>query len=125
MLTTLVAVCLALFAAAPGLGITLAIAALPAFIRTAILASSREAAGKPLDPGRKVVLFFGSLGTALVSSIVVTVASVGAFCAVCLTSGKEEIIPFAAIIGLVVFVATCYGMFRWYRYRWKRDMNRK
>ena len=64
---TVIAVCLGVFFAAPGLGILLTVIVVPAFIRTSAATSAGEkAAGRPVGVPEKVGLFLGSLGIVLV-----------------------------------------------------------
>jgi hypothetical protein len=80
---TVIAVCLGVFVAAPGLGILLAVIAVPAFIRTSVAASVEElAAGQPVNVAQKMSLFLGSLGIVLLIGL----AGFGAFFAACWTS---------------------------------------
>jgi hypothetical protein len=62
LVMTLVAVCLGVLMAAPGLGILLIIVAVPALVRTVVSGSQQKRTGAPLSLGQKVVAFLMSLG---------------------------------------------------------------
>ncbi len=130
---TLIAVCLALFAAAPGLGIIMAVLALPAFIRTLMVVEQRKKSGKPVSTNAKVGLYLGSFGVTLVVTIVTVFASALTFCLSCLgglalmtNSGQrysEGMIIFIAI-GLTILVTglLIWAFSKWIRNRWRRDI---
>jgi hypothetical protein len=83
LVITVIAVCLGVFVAAPGLGILLAVIAVPAFVRTSAATSAQErAAGRPVDVPDKVGLFLGSVGVILLIGL----AGFGAFFAACWAS---------------------------------------
>jgi hypothetical protein len=83
LVITVVAVCLGAFVAAPGLGILLAVIAVPAFVRTSAATSAQEqSAGRPVDVPDKVGLFLGSIGVVLLIGL----AGFGAFFAACWAS---------------------------------------
>jgi len=127
---TLIAICLGIIAMAPGLGIVLAIISLPAFVRTGLVVQRRAALGKSVTPAQKVWWFLGSLLTSTVVAVVVLVASVGTFCAVCLglvavTTPKQDWTGAWIIAIVAAVVATSlavWGMTKWMRYRWRRDV---
>lgn len=81
--TTVVAVCLGAFRAAPGFGIllvvVLALVVLPAMIRTRVIQSRRQQAGEVTTIGRSTGDFANSLAIAFVASIAgfITAAAVG------------------------------------------------
>jgi hypothetical protein len=80
LVVTLAAVCLGLGAAAPGLGIALAIVATPALVRTFVSSAQRKAQGERLQPGDKVATFAASVGVVLLAGVAAGVA----FFATCL-----------------------------------------
>jgi hypothetical protein len=83
LVITVIAVCLGVFVAAPGLGILLAVIAVPAFVRTSAATSAQEqSAGRPVDVPDKVGLFLGSIGIMLLIGL----AGFGAFFAACWAS---------------------------------------
>ncbi|MBI3863626.1 MAG: hypothetical protein HY290_17180 [Planctomycetia bacterium] len=108
---------------APGLWILLSIVAMPALVRTAMVVSHRSRQGGPVPAQRKVLLFLGSLGTSVVVLIVVLVASVGSFCAVCLGAGTEKAIPIAILASVAVTGGVVFALWKWIRHRWKRDVS--
>ena len=125
LLTTLAAVCFGLFAIMPGLGILMAIGAVPAFLRTTLVTLRRRQLGRDVSPARKIVLFAGSLATTIVMAVVVIVAAIGSFCAICLTAGVETAIPIATIIAasVTVGVVGLFAMMIWARYKY--DVNKE
>jgi hypothetical protein len=113
----LVAVTIAL----PGLGILLAIVALPPFIRTLLVSAKRIQRHQTVSTLDRVLLFAGSFGVTLVVGIVVLISSIGTFCVVCLSSGDEKMIPVALLIAFLASAGVCVPLFYWIRYRWRRD----
>jgi hypothetical protein len=82
MLTvTVVAVLLGAFVMLPGFGIILAILVTPAWLRTCVIASRKEARGRPMSTHQKLEFFAASAGVVMSAGI----AAVGAFFATCLT----------------------------------------
>jgi hypothetical protein len=79
---TVVAVCLGVGLAAPGLGILLAVLSVPAFVRASAWAKREEAAGRPADVADRVGLFIGSIGLVFV----IALAGCAAFLAACWVS---------------------------------------
>jgi hypothetical protein len=124
LLTTLIAVCFGLFAIAPGLGILLAIAAVPAFLRTTLVAYRRGQLGRDISPARKIALFAGSLATTVIMAIVVIVAAIGSFCAICLTAGVDTAIPIATIIALATTVGVGGLFVLLIRARYRHDVSK-
>lgn len=119
LLTTLIAVCLGLFVAAPGLAIALAIASVPAFVRTSLVVRRRVALGDEVSTTHKVALFAGSVLATFVIVAVTAGAAVGALCLMCVTTSSTWPITVAMVvggvgvlIGLIVIVI---------RARWEHD----
>ena len=83
LVITLIAICLGMGAVAPGLGILLGMLSLPAFIRTTLVVSRRQAAGRTIDSSSKVSLFLASLGTVIVAGIAAFVVFFGTCIAAC------------------------------------------
>lgn len=77
LVTTLIAVCLALFRIEPGLGALSLLFIVPAFLRTLSLAEREKQYGNRLSAGEKVAVYFGSLAVTLL----VLVTMVAAFLA--------------------------------------------
>lgn len=101
LLVTLAAVCFGLLAAAPGLAIPMCVLLIPVVVRTSMVVSRRQAAGKPVSVSQKVGLFLTSFAVATVLSVVVLVAAFCSFCGVCLmafSGGTSE----AAIWGVLI-----------------------
>lgn len=81
LVMTLAAVCLGVFAAAPGVGVALAIVATPALVRTMVVSSRGKARGSRLSPTEKVWTFAASA-----CLLVVVIAAAGiAFFYACAT----------------------------------------
>lgn len=123
LLTTLSAVFFSVLMMAPGLAILLAILSLPALVRTGLAAHRRSQLGKPIPPMRKLLWFLSSLTVTTILVVVVLVASLGTFCAVCLSANSQDAIPvvflFAGAVAIGILVASSY----WIRYRWRRDID--
>ena len=121
LVITLLAVCFGMFQIFPGLGILLAIVLAPVFLRTTLVVQRREAQGSVVALWQRVLLFLGSFVTSIVILVVVSVAAVGTFCAVCLSAGTESAIPTAGLVAAVVTVLILFLLARWIRARWRRD----
>lgn len=80
LITTLVAVFLGVFLLAPGLGVLLAVIAVPALARTLLVNYRKRQWGTPLSPQQKVGAFLLSFGL----MFLVGWAGMIAFCGVCL-----------------------------------------
>lgn len=123
LVTTLCAVFFSVLMMAPGLAILLAILSVPALVRTGLAAKRRAQLGKPISPIRKLLWFMSSLTVTTILVVVVLVASVGTFCAVCLTANSQDAIPVAflaaGVVAIGVLVASFYGI----QYRWQRDVH--
>lgn len=65
MLVTLASVIMGVFMTVPGLGILLAVLAVPAFLVTVIKSARREARGRPMSRADKVVTFLGTIGVVI------------------------------------------------------------
>ncbi len=113
LVMTLAAVCLGVFAAAPGLGLVLALVATPARVRTMVVVSRQTARWARPSPAQKIWAFAASAGVL----ILVIVAVGAAFCAACFISllgassalrdtGAREAIAFVlfVLLGLSVLV---------------------
>lgn len=130
LFTTLIAVCLGLFVTLPGVGIFASIVLVPVFIRTARVVRYRESLGEVVSPAEKTTLFLGSF---MVSSILVIVVGVAAFCSFCgvcmavFSAGEVEMLPFALGILFLAFVSivATIRLARWSRHRWRRDMGQE
>jgi hypothetical protein len=138
LVMTLVAVAMGAIVLFPGVGIILAIMLLPAFVRTSKVIQRRAEQGRTVGLWPRVALFFGSFTTSLVIIVVVSVASVGTFCGLCLgfyavaegggllrgSSGEGLMILAMVVSGIAALVATIaavYYIVKWIRRRWQRD----
>ncbi len=124
--TTLVAVCAALVAEIPGLGVPICILLAPVLVRTVMVVRRREAAGKHVSMGEKVALILTSFVVINVILAVVGVAAVGSFCAVCLGTVavlNEGAIVAAGLTGITVTILFLVLMVRWVRARYRRDIS--
>lgn len=119
---TLFIVGLGVFLVAPGLAILLAIVAMPALVRTALVVGHQSNHGKQVPAHRKISLFLGSLATSVIVLIVVLVAAVGSFCAVCLGAGSEKAVPLAALVAISITGVVVSFLWKWLRSRWRRDI---
>jgi hypothetical protein len=94
LVMTLVAVCLGVLMAAPGLGILLIIVAVPALVRTVVTGSQQKGTGAPLSLGQKVVAFITSLGlmiaVGIAGIIAFEIACWGSCAAVAVVAGEGE-----------------------------------
>jgi hypothetical protein len=79
LVVTLVAVCLGMIMALPGLGILISIVAAPALVRTLIAGYQEKAAGGHLTLAEKVMAFIASTGVTL-AVLVTGFAAFGAAC---------------------------------------------
>ena len=82
LVITLIAVCLGMIMALPGLGIVVAIVAAPALVRTLMAGYQERKAGAPLTLGEKLLTFAASTGVTL--AVLVTGGT--AFAAACVGS---------------------------------------
>lgn len=128
LITTLVAICCGLLAAAPGLGIVVCVLLAPVLVRTARVVRRREAAGARVSPAEKVSLAATSLVVAMVMATVVGFAAFCCFCAVCAfaygSSGNQ---PGLLLLAFGVSVAAGLSLWgfgklvQWSRRRFERD----
>lgn len=123
LVTTLSAVFFSMLAWAPGLAILLAIMSLPALVRTGLAAQRRANLGKPIPPIRKLLWFLSSFTVTTILVAVVWFASVGTFCAVCLSVRSEAALPLSILATGAVATAILVAGSYWIRYRWRRDIN--
>ena len=79
LVVTLVAVCLGMIMALPGLGVLISIVAAPALVRTLIAGYQEKAAGGHLTLAEKVMAFVASTGVTL-AVLVTGFAAFGAAC---------------------------------------------
>jgi hypothetical protein len=118
VLIAVVAVCLALLRAAPGLGILLILVLVPASARTVAAVVRRQSRGKRMFWDEKLELFVLSIGIV----VVIGIASAAAFLATCFPSGLL-LTNAAGIPGLIAAVivgvgAGGYVAFRLIRVLW-------
>jgi hypothetical protein len=116
LVITLVAVCLGMIMALPGLGIVVAIVAAPALVRTLVAGYQERKAGTPMTLGEKLLTFAASTGVA----VAVLVTGGTAFAAACVGScfvalgvsqsgsgtGWNQTFEQVVIPGLLIFSAT-------------------
>jgi hypothetical protein len=101
LITTLTAIILSIFKMAPGVGIVLSILALPALLRTIILAMQKRSRGKPMSASGKILFFFVWMGLAGVFLAVIGASAVAMFLTICFSAGsKADPTPFLAAIGI-------------------------
>ena len=116
LVITLIAVCLGMIMALPGLGIVVAIVAAPALVRTLVAGHQERKAGTPMTLGEKLLTFAASTGVA----VAVLVTGGTAFAAACVGScfvamgvsqagsgtGWNRTFEQVVIPGLLIFSAT-------------------
>jgi hypothetical protein len=95
LLIAVIAVCAGVWRAGSAMGITLAVAVLPALLYTNYVAFESATAGRPMDVFEKV----GSFVAALAGVVVVGLAAVIAFCMTCFPAG---IVSRNIAVGLVI-----------------------
>jgi hypothetical protein len=122
LIATLALVLLGAAAVHPGLGIGLAVLALPAIIRTVILAIQRRKKNKPLSPAGQIGFFLICLSLAALVVAAIGVAAAAAFLAICASAmGHNDPTPALIAIGVaVVFVvglvfAAYYWIVRYFK----------
>ena len=125
LIVTLCAVIMALFVAAPGLGILLAIFSTPPLIRTLIVVTRRSQSGERVGTAKKILLFLSSLGTTTVVACLAVCSSIGTFCGICLSSGQDSMIPIAALAAMITTSVTLFICGKWIINRWRRDTRTK
>ena len=120
LLVTLISVCLGAIVAAPGLGIPLAILAVPAFVRASASIGREESSGRRLDVLERISVFVGSLGVVLL----ICLAGFAAFFAACLVTcpialgARSDALIFLSI-GIAGVLAV--GVISWLLYKtWPR-----
>ncbi|HMP80524.1 MAG TPA: hypothetical protein PKD54_13800 [Pirellulaceae bacterium] len=127
LVTTLIAICLSVFVALPGLGVMLAILALPPLIRTALVVNKRRANALGTETHQVVAMFFSSMFVTIVTFLAVSITAFGTFCGLCfVSSGVVNInnnLVMLCIAGcsllsaMGVLIASSF----WFRQRWRRD----
>lgn len=114
-------VCLGVLMEAPGIAIILAIVTVPAFVRTGLVVRRRSQLGKPVSQEKRIWLLMGSLVASMTVAVVVGLASVGTFCAVCLASEYRGTLPISLLIGTVCFGALVWMVVLNWK-QWRRDV---
>jgi hypothetical protein len=121
LVTALVAVCLALFRAAPLLGAIYLLLGVPAFIRTLLLAQREKRYGGRLTAAEKVAVFLGSLAVVLLVVLGAAVAGWLVFLGGLVTAMAARSLGEGPVLGLVVLgtmaaltvgILTAWHMFR-------------
>jgi hypothetical protein len=85
---TLAAILCSLFTMHPGLGIVATIFAVPALLRTAVVASNRGHAGKPMTTGAKASSFALTFAVVFTVCVLIIGAFVAAFFATCMVTAN-------------------------------------
>ena len=142
MVVTLVAICLGLSVANPGLGIAAAVISLPPLLRTVLVARKQRQQGVHLSPAKKTRLFASSwLVTTLMSMTVSLIISGVGVVALLLSvvvicsaipggsssqsikeAGLQSVWIVTAVFGLTVVFFTLRSFWFWSKTRWKRDI---
>jgi len=135
LVITVIGVLLGIMVQAPGLGITLALFAVPPWIRTALVLKRRQAMGFQPTMSDRVALFMGSMFVTWVIVITLTVACCLTFFVTCLAvfaasqdgRGDESLIWLFIWCSVLAVAITVLFLFSyWIRARWRRhtDINR-
>ena len=117
LVMTLMAVCVGLFAIAPGLAVLVGFVATPALIRTIVAAGYQRQAGTPLSAGEKVGVFFvswfimGAIGMAIFVAFA-TVCVAGALLTEVWISDLGTMFVVGALGGLVVALPLAFWLLR-------------
>jgi hypothetical protein len=110
LFTTFVAILCSITTMSPGLGVALAILAIPALLRTYVVAARRGASGKPMSTGGKAGVFLLTLFVVVGAIVAVLGAFVVAFLATCAVTGGDRgfdgSLPLALLFGGVAAIAT-------------------
>lgn len=125
-----VAVVASLIRAMPGLGVLFSVLLAPPLVRTWLVLGRRRELGRAIGIGERIGLFLGSFAVTAVIVSVVTVATVGTFCATCLglyaaSQHSDKLVgPFmiaAGSVAITVFGILIWLFTKWIRARWRRD----
>lgn len=132
LVTTLIAICCGLLAAAPGLGVIVCVLLAPVLVRTAKVVRRREEAGVRVSSSEKIGLAATSFVVAMVLATVVGFAAFCCFCAVCAfafgADGNEPGLLLLALGVGVVGLLSIWGVVKlgqWSRRRYLRDIEVK
>lgn len=126
LVTTAVAICLAMIVALPGLGILLSILAVPPVFRTILVVQARKRRSLPTDHAKTVTMFVSSALVTLITVTAVLGTSLLTLCGACFAAMGTGVaddsafwlaLGLAFLVGLAVFI----GMSFWMRARWRRD----
>ena len=130
---TLISIVAGVFSIWPGIGVVLAIVVFIPFMRTAVLVKARSARGRATSWTDRFALAGLSAAVVLAMTVVTGVASVVAFFVACWvafaasglagTAGEQFALPifFGGLI--LSAIGLIFGLFRWARYRWRRDID--
>lgn len=129
---TVFCVLLGITVAAPGLGIPLALLAVPPAIRTAMVVRRRKDGGLKTSGAEKATLFVMSAFVTWVIVICLISSCCLTFCGVCagglLLSGgnpdEQVLLMFAGAVTLVVGILVVWAFSFWIRGRWRRDVSK-
>jgi hypothetical protein len=119
LLVALFAVCFGVMRLSLGLGIALAIAAVPALVRTSLAAIRRKGRSRPMDMIEKVVAFMASLGIVTAIGVASVAAFFATFFATCIPiatvdSGGYFAVYSAIALGILAGAVVCYFLLRWH-----------
>ncbi len=127
---TAIGVMLGIGISAPGMGISLAIFMIPAWIRTAMVVRRRKSMGYQTDAGSRVLLFVGSAVVTWMIAMVLVISCCVTFCAVCLGgysltgpgAGSEGVwILVSTVCTLIVVTLGVYFGWRIIAWRYRKD----
>lgn len=130
LIVILVSVFLSLFIAAPGLGITLSILALPALVRTMMVVEKNRQLGRPVSTLSSIGLMLGSIGVTFIVICVTVFAAALTFCLSCIgvfsaSTGGGPALFIPVVFTILVTAVLVLGFSSWIRERWRRDTGQK
>ena len=125
LLITLASICMALSREYRGLGIFVAVASVPPFLRTLLLARRRKQFGLPMSPGDKTVAFFASLSVVIASALGLAAVAGAAFFVTCiysLGSGSSAPMDNLPIVAAVLAIPVIWLVCSKIHARWHDDL---
>jgi hypothetical protein len=129
LVITAIGVLLGITVAAPGLGIALALLAVPPAIRTVMVVKQRQSAGQATGGTEKATLFLVSAFVTWVIVVALVASCCLTFCGVCagglvLSGGSPDeqlLLLLAGSATVVVAILVLWAFSYWIHARWRRD----
>ncbi len=129
LILTLASVAMGLVVALPGLGILACIVMVPVLFRTMRVVRHRERFGHEVSAAEKVSMFLGSFVVSSVLVIVVCIAAFCSFCGVCASMfafGSPDVEAKVLAIGMIILGILAFVVAvkikRWNRQRFRREI---